>query len=442
MPQKVNEELTNEQKSRAFKEAQKRLALERCSRKAYEDLALTEKVSQQMLVKLLMQIKAEQYNDVIEDRSAENICGLPTCGNELPQTKKQKFGIVNNRVYDLDERKKFCSSKCFSVSNLLKKQIPDAPLWARRQCKPIVYPGEEASVDHGEEVVFRHRLEKKDIEELVEEESDFEFYRSKDDYAEVSTSESKLSLVYLEDLPAKNKKKPSANYSLTSCYKLLEEWICSKSIEFLTSKNISHDTKSVTDGSTSESLEEEEEKDKKMNNLMVSKANKTHKKLDSVPDINDLMKSNCLDKLSEFMGKKLQIKETEKLKEDKKTKKLEESKKIVLPTIDSQDQDIIRRKILFQNLFDKMKQVKEITFPVVFTDYMKQLISTLKLNSKNVYVQGKDREVILFLFAFLLGKISEDIQEFTQSDDFNAKLQEFGMIKDQVMKRLESMVEL
>jgi len=276
----------------------------------------------------LMQVKAEQYNDVVEERSADNICGLPTCANELPQTKKQKFGIVNNRVYDLEERKKFCSSKCFSVSNLLKKQIPDAPLWARHQCEPVVYPGEKASVDHGEEVVFRHRLEKKDVDEPFEEESEFEFYRSKDDYAEVSTSESKLSLVYLEDLPAKSKKKPSANFSLASCYKLLEEWVCSKSIEFLTNKNISCDTKRLSDDSTSESFEDKEEKDqidekyelltKKMNDLMVSKTNKKHKKLDPVPDINDLLNSNCLDKLSDFMGKKVEVKKTEKLKEDKK----------------------------------------------------------------------------------------------------------------------------
>ena len=444
MTEKGNEEITSEQKNKAYKEAQRRIMLEKCSRKVYEDLVLTEKVSQETLVKLLMQIKIEQYCDVVEERSVENMCGLPTCSNELPKTKKQKFGIVNNRVYDLEERKKFCSSKCFTTSNLLKEQIPDVPFWARHQCKPIFYPGEEASLNHGEEVVFRHRLQNKDIEDQSEEESDIEYFRSKEDYSKPSTNKPKLSLVYLEELPVTEKKKSSENHSITRCYKLLEEWICSKTIEFLSNKKTSKVTKIVTaDESKAESCEDKEEIDgidekykllaKKMNDLMLSKKDKISKKLDPVPNINDLMQSNSLDKLSHFMGTKMDIKKTEKQKENKK---------IILPTIDSQDQDIMRRKILFQNLFDKMKQIKGMTFPAVFTKHMKQFISMLKLNSKNVFIQGSDREVILILFAFLLSNVSEEIQSFTQSDDFNAKLKEFGIEKSQVFRRLENMIEL
>lgn len=46
---------------------------------------------------------------------------------------KKQFHIstVSNKVYDITERKNFCSSDCFKASNYLKVQLLTSPLWLR-----------------------------------------------------------------------------------------------------------------------------------------------------------------------------------------------------------------------------------------------------------------------------------------------------------------------
>lgn len=47
--------------------------------------------------------------------------------------KQYHISIATNKVYDITERKKFCSNSCFKSSNYLKEQLLTSPLWLRDQ---------------------------------------------------------------------------------------------------------------------------------------------------------------------------------------------------------------------------------------------------------------------------------------------------------------------
>ena len=38
----------------------------------------------------------------------------------------------DKKVYDTEERKKFCSGTCFKASNFLRNQLDKSPLWIRK----------------------------------------------------------------------------------------------------------------------------------------------------------------------------------------------------------------------------------------------------------------------------------------------------------------------
>jgi RNA polymerase II-associated protein 2 len=46
-------------------------------------------------------------------------------------SKQFTISAKTNKVYDITERKKFCSSSCFRSSNFVKEQMLTSPLWLR-----------------------------------------------------------------------------------------------------------------------------------------------------------------------------------------------------------------------------------------------------------------------------------------------------------------------
>ncbi|XP_026471550.1 putative RNA polymerase II subunit B1 CTD phosphatase RPAP2 homolog [Ctenocephalides felis] len=69
--------------------------------------------------------------DVFEERFILKICGYPLCDNQLGSIPKHKFKISTsvNKVYDITERKKFCSPQCFTAAKYIREQLPSSPLW-------------------------------------------------------------------------------------------------------------------------------------------------------------------------------------------------------------------------------------------------------------------------------------------------------------------------
>ncbi|XP_037025213.1 putative RNA polymerase II subunit B1 CTD phosphatase RPAP2 homolog [Bradysia coprophila] len=86
-------------------------------------------------IEKLQNINQSHYDDIVEERSITKICGYPLCEEVLTDIPSKQFHIstTTNKVYDITERKKFCSNSCFKSSNYLKEQLLTSPLWLRDQ---------------------------------------------------------------------------------------------------------------------------------------------------------------------------------------------------------------------------------------------------------------------------------------------------------------------
>uniref|UniRef100_A0A3B3CCS9 RNA polymerase II subunit B1 CTD phosphatase RPAP2 homolog n=1 Tax=Oryzias melastigma TaxID=30732 RepID=A0A3B3CCS9_ORYME len=114
-------------------------------------------------------ITPANYRDAVEERSISKLCGYPVCPNQLGKIPSQQFKICTktNRVYDITERKCFCSNFCYKASKEFELQIPKTPLWLRQLESPpeirLLKEGHSGSA--GEEVLLsQKRLKEEDVE--------------------------------------------------------------------------------------------------------------------------------------------------------------------------------------------------------------------------------------------------------------------------------------
>ncbi|XP_029309243.1 putative RNA polymerase II subunit B1 CTD phosphatase rpap2 isoform X2 [Cottoperca gobio] len=97
------------------------------------------------------------------------MCGYPICSNKLGKipTQKYKISTKTNKVYDITERKCYCSNFCYKASKEFELQISNTPLWLRQHESPpeviLMKKGDGGS--SGEEVKLLEKcLEEEDIE--------------------------------------------------------------------------------------------------------------------------------------------------------------------------------------------------------------------------------------------------------------------------------------
>ncbi|VDP13242.1 unnamed protein product [Soboliphyme baturini] len=99
---------------------------------------------------------------IAEERALGKICGYLTCAN-LPDSRlTTKYAIRCHCVYELTERKWFCSDRCYSAYRSLLANLPEEPIWLR--CKlplhPICIPDPNL-IEHvvpGEKVCFSEAM--------------------------------------------------------------------------------------------------------------------------------------------------------------------------------------------------------------------------------------------------------------------------------------------
>lgn len=138
----------------------------------------------------LIYIDQSHYNDIVEERAITSLCGYPFCHVTLGEIPKQKYhiSVAQNKVYDITERKSFCSNKCYKSSLFLREQILTTPLWVRKD--DDIYPkikllsfDEKQSSDkmelqnkqhvawHGKEVEILNQLKNLSVNEKMETEN-------------------------------------------------------------------------------------------------------------------------------------------------------------------------------------------------------------------------------------------------------------------------------
>ncbi|XP_077580452.1 putative RNA polymerase II subunit B1 CTD phosphatase rpap2 [Stigmatopora nigra] len=114
-----------------------RLELEKKALQVVERL-LEDRVSDDFLLDCARFITAANYKDAVEERFITKLCGYPLCSNKLGKIPKQQYKISTktNRVYDITERKSFCSNFCYKASKEFELQISKTPLWLRHGERP------------------------------------------------------------------------------------------------------------------------------------------------------------------------------------------------------------------------------------------------------------------------------------------------------------------
>uniref|UniRef100_A0A1A7WV64 RNA polymerase II subunit B1 CTD phosphatase RPAP2 homolog n=1 Tax=Iconisemion striatum TaxID=60296 RepID=A0A1A7WV64_9TELE len=145
-----------------------KLELEKRALKVVEGL-LEDNVPEDFLVDCAKFITPANYRDAVEERCLAKLCGYPLCSNKLGKipTQRYKISTKTNRVYDITERKCFCSNICYKASKEFELQISKTPLWLRQHESPpevkLLKKGDRGSF--GEEVMLSERsLREVDIE--------------------------------------------------------------------------------------------------------------------------------------------------------------------------------------------------------------------------------------------------------------------------------------
>ncbi|KAH9284133.1 putative RNA polymerase II subunit B1 CTD phosphatase Rpap2 [Echinococcus granulosus] len=93
-------------------------------------------VSEEMVAIALPWLEREQYDDIPVERIGYGNCGYPLCPKPASATQfKQQYriSVARRRVYEVGDRKYFCSDWCYRASCYLRRQIPTEPAW----CRPL-----------------------------------------------------------------------------------------------------------------------------------------------------------------------------------------------------------------------------------------------------------------------------------------------------------------
>ncbi|XP_077882856.1 putative RNA polymerase II subunit B1 CTD phosphatase RPAP2 isoform X5 [Ictidomys tridecemlineatus] len=112
----------------------KKIEFERRALHIVEQL-LEENITDEFLMECGKFITPAHYSDVVDERSIIKLCGYPLCQKKLGIVPKQKYKISTktNKVYDITERKSFCSDFCYKASKFFEAQIPKTPVWVREE---------------------------------------------------------------------------------------------------------------------------------------------------------------------------------------------------------------------------------------------------------------------------------------------------------------------
>ncbi|KAJ0059230.1 hypothetical protein NL108_009603, partial [Boleophthalmus pectinirostris] len=145
-------------------------------------------------------ITPANYKDTTEERSIAKLCGYPVCPNKLGKIPTQQYRISTktNKVYDITERKLYCSNFCYKASKQFEVQISKTPFWLRKHESPskitLMKKGDTGS--SGEEVKLSERpLQEDDIENPVSTQTEPLKSSSKPEESESGDSENELDFV-------------------------------------------------------------------------------------------------------------------------------------------------------------------------------------------------------------------------------------------------------
>ncbi|KAJ3676050.1 hypothetical protein LUZ60_003462 [Juncus effusus] len=87
--------------------------------------------SESHLISAACLLSRPDYSDVVTERNISSLCGFPLCSNTLSpsshktQQARYRISLSQHKVYDLEERNKFCSEKCLVSSKAYELSLSE-----------------------------------------------------------------------------------------------------------------------------------------------------------------------------------------------------------------------------------------------------------------------------------------------------------------------------
>ncbi|XP_068728587.1 putative RNA polymerase II subunit B1 CTD phosphatase RPAP2 isoform X1 [Montipora capricornis] len=429
------------------------VAAEERAHKIVEKLVLEDNISTDFLMHAGNLITTSHYADVVEERMIAKKCGYAICNNQLSKVPLQRYKISlrTNKVYDITERKCFCSSFCFKASKYFESQVFDSPVWTRigeslrpfsllenddssssansegfcpssaehNTCKDFLDDSEENfpqnTAHEYRDLVYNPNLRTTHSESTIPE-------RCRHDHKDIPTARvSSLALSSPTDkgqFPSKIEKvMHSEDMKVHSVKEVFQQWCTPLTLEFL---GVSVQSKAQCSFPDNDSFAARVA-------LFLQPATTAEDDSDSDSE-----------------------KETNpRISDDniviKERKRLTENSVCILPPIDSKSQSIIRRRIVLEHLFrtfpDLLSELK-LTVGEVSRD-VTELVHTFSLCSTNVTLKPQQWKIVALAVIVILGRKNAKLLQAMESysKEFDALLGRLAISRkdiDRVLSPLTS----
>ncbi|KAI8096607.1 Rtr1/RPAP2 family-domain-containing protein [Halteromyces radiatus] len=103
-----------------------------------EQLFTQERVSVEDLQKAAFWLQPQTYDEIVEERCVQSICGYPLCSRP-PQQQQSRYRISlsQRKVFDQSELASYCSLPCLQKSKYYNMQLSEDPVWIRDMASSI-----------------------------------------------------------------------------------------------------------------------------------------------------------------------------------------------------------------------------------------------------------------------------------------------------------------
>ncbi|KAJ1929639.1 hypothetical protein IWQ60_001016 [Tieghemiomyces parasiticus] len=95
-------------------------------------------VTEATLIQAAHYLTPQTFDEVIEERKAQNVCGYPLCGKPCMVSAiisnvpgQYRINLQQRKVYDVSELNRFCSKVCRAASKFYETQLSTDPLYIR-----------------------------------------------------------------------------------------------------------------------------------------------------------------------------------------------------------------------------------------------------------------------------------------------------------------------
>ncbi|XP_076813075.1 putative RNA polymerase II subunit B1 CTD phosphatase RPAP2 isoform X2 [Clavelina lepadiformis] len=437
-----------------------------CSKRRYQ------KASSQLL--LVYFLTVEHYQDVVEERAILNMCGYPMCDNKLENVPRQQYKISGNKVYDLTQRKNFCSNLCYRLSSHVQNQILTSPLWLRDPEKITPITLETSGVGlQGDRVILRHvavdtnthiqhcesNQGGNDIDESDNREVRFaeESYSDSANHAShplpKSSSASSTKSSTQRKILSLAQQKAQLELMFKKLLSVLQEWITKESLIYLKycSWNVDEEKCTNTCDVTKKNIEISEEERRKRNKIRLLEERLHRVVVGNSPAAGKQEESKAgeleavhifSERVERFYGGQLEYREQTSRKIPKHSENADKGAVFMRPPVDSVNQAVIRRKILHQKISKVMHDILPTLPSTVLSHDLKELIASFRLSSNNIVLKTNEYPIMAIVLLQLMSKSNLDVKQAlgANSTVINHMLKLFTLSLKSVEQALDALI--